>query len=293
MRKLILLLALCLGAPLSAAALEVAATTPNMGMLARSVGGEHVRVVVLAPGDRDAHYLEARPSMMVGLRRADLLVAVGGELEVGWLPAAIQGAANPRLLPGRPGHFEAAAAVPLLDAGAPADRSLGDVHPGGNPHIYFDPLRMAVAAEALAERMAALDPANGDMFRENAQVFGERMEMETAAWQERLQGAPGVLLYHKDANYLMTRFGVPVYGYLEPLPGIPPTARHIQQLVSDLKGREGVVFHIIYEQARGPERVGSELGWPVFRMQNNVPVDGTIDDYVALIESWVARLETR
>jgi zinc/manganese transport system substrate-binding protein len=293
MRKLILFLALCLGAPLSAAALEVAATTPNMGMLARSVGGEYVNVVVLAPGDRDVHYLEARPSMMVGLRRAELLVAVGGGLELGWLPAAVQGAANPRLLPGRQGYFEATATVQLLDAGAPADRSLGDVHPEGNPHIYFDPLRMGVAAVALAERMAELDPANGDAFQDNARGFAERMERETATWQERVRGAPGVLLYHKDASYLAARLGVPVLGYVEALPGIPPTARHIQQLVSDLRGREGVVFHMVYEQAQGPERIGSELGWPVFRMHNNVPIDGTADDYVALIESWVARMENR
>jgi len=292
MRTLLLSLVLLLGAPLSAAALEVAATTPNMGMLARTVGGEHVNVVVLAPGDRDVHYLEARPSMMVGLRRADLLVAVGGELELGWLPAAIQGAANPRLLPGRTGYFEAAATVPLLAAGTPADRALGDVHPGGNPHMYFDPLRMGVAAEALAEVLAGLDGANAATFRANAQAFAARMAQEVEGWRARVADAPGALLYHKDADYLMERLGVPVLGYLEPLPGIPPTARHIRQLVGELEGKPGVVFHMVYESARGPERVARELGWPVFRMTNNVPENGTMDDYVALIESWVARLES-
>jgi zinc/manganese transport system substrate-binding protein len=292
MRRLLLSLVLLLGAPLSAAALEVAATTPNMGMLARTVGGEHVNVVVLAPGDRDVHYLEARPSMMVGLRRADLLVAVGGELELGWLPAAVQGAANPRLLPGRPGYFEAAATVPLLAEGTPADRALGDVHPGGNPHMYFDPLRMGVAAEALAEALARLDGANAATFRANAQAFAARMAHEVEGWQARVADAPGALLYHKDADYLMERLGVPVLGYLEPLPGIPPTARHILQLVGELEGKPGVVFHMVYESARGPERVARELGWPVFRMTNNVPENGTMDDYVALIERWVARLES-
>jgi zinc/manganese transport system substrate-binding protein len=293
MRKLWLLLGLFLGSPLSAAALEVVATTPNMGMLARSVGGEHVNVRVLAPGDRDVHQLEARPSMMVALRGADLLVAVGAELEVGWLPAAIQGAANPRILPARPGYFEAAGSVPLLAAGMPADRALGDVHPEGNPHIYFDPLRMATAAEALAARLAELDAANAAAYRARAQAFAERMAEETTSWQARVAGAPGALLYHKDADYLMERLGVPVLGYVEPLPGIPPTARHIRQLVRDLEGRDGVAFHMPYEPARGPERVARELGWQAFRMQNNVPVDGTMEDYVALIESWVTRLEGR
>jgi zinc/manganese transport system substrate-binding protein len=292
MQKLILSIVLLLGAPLSAAALEVAATTPNMGMLARTVGGEHVNVVVLAPGDRDVHYLEARPSMMVGLRRADLLVAVGGELELGWLPAAIQGAANPRLLPGRTGYFEAAATVPLLDEGTPADRALGDVHPGGNPHMYFDPLRMGAAAEALAETLAGLDSANAATFRANAQAFAARMALEVEGWRARVADTPGALLYHKEADYLMDLLEVPVLGYLEPLPGIPPTARHIQQLVSELEGKSGVIFHMVYEPARGPERVARELGWPVFRMNNNVPEHGTMEDYVALIESWIARLES-
>jgi zinc/manganese transport system substrate-binding protein len=291
MRTWLLLASLVLGAPLSAAALEVAATTPNMGMLARTVGGAHVNVMVLAPGDRDVHYLEARPSMMASLRRADLVVAVGAELELGWLPAAIPGARNPRVLPGRPGYFEAAGTVTLLDAGAPADRALGDVHPAGNPHIYFDPLRMAVAAEALAERMGGLDAANADTYRANAQAFADRMTREVEAWQARASGAPGVLLYHKDADYLMARLGVPVLGYIEPLPGIPPTARHIRQLVDELQGRNGVIFHMIYEPSQGPERLGRELGWRVFRMNNNVSPTGTLEDYVALIESWVVRLE--
>lgn len=291
MRQLWLVLALCFAAPLPVAALEVAATTPNMAMLARTVGGGHVTVTVLAPGDRDVHHLEARPSMMVALRRADLLVAVGGELEIGWLPAALRGANNPAILPGRPGYFEAAAAVPLLGAGAVASRAGGDVHPMGNPHIYFDPLRMAAAAEALAGQLAVLDGANAAAYAANAQAFSARMQQEVAGWRARVASSPGAVPYHKDADYLFAALEVPVLGYLEPLPGIPPTARHIRGLVDELQGKEGVIFHMVYEPATGPERLARELGWPVFRMRSNVPEQGTADDYVALIEQWVARLE--
>jgi len=293
MRKLLLMLLLCPAAPLPAAALQVAATTPNMGMLARTVGGPHVEVAVLAPGDRDVHHLEARPSMMVALRRADLLVAVGGELEIGWLPAALRGAGNPGILPGRPGYFEAAAAVRLLDAGGAADRAGGDVHPMGNPHIYFDPLRMAAAAAALAEQMAALDRANAGTYADNAQAFSALMQREVAGWRARAASSGGAVTYHKDADYLFGALGVPVLGYLEPLPGIPPTAGHIRALVDDLQGKHGVIFHMVYEPAQGPERLAAELGWPVYRMHNNVPEHGTAEDYVALIEQWVARLESR
>ena len=286
-----LLPAMCLLAPPASAALQVAATTPNMGMLARAVGGPHVEVVVLAPGDRDVHHFEARPSMMVGLRRADLLVSVGAELESGWLPAALQGARNPRILPGRPGYFEAAAAVTLEDAGMPADRAHGDVHPMGNPHVYFDPLRMGVAAEALAAQLGALDPGNAAAYAARAAEVAARMRKETEGWRGRAAGAPGVLLHHKDAVYLMRRLGVEVLGYLEPLPGIPPSGRHISALVAELRGRDGIIMQMIYEPPQGAERVSAELGWPVHRLPNNVPVDGTLDDYVALIESWVLRLE--
>lgn len=291
MRTMLLILGLCLVAPLPAAALEVVATTPNMGMLVRTVGAEHVRVAELAPGDRDVHYLEARPSMMVALRRADLLVAVGGELEVGWLPAALRGANNPGILPGRPGYFEAAASVRLLDEGGAADRARGDVHPMGNPHIYFDPLRMAAAAGALAERLAALDGANAEHYAANARAFSALMQREVDGWLARTAGARGAVPYHKGVDYLFARFSVPVLGYVEPLPGIPPSARHIHQLVEALRGRDGAIFHLVYEPAQGPERLASELGWPVFRMPNNVPANGTAEDYVALIEQWVARLE--
>jgi zinc/manganese transport system substrate-binding protein len=229
--------------------------------------------------------------MIAALRRTDLLVSVGAELEMGWLPAAIRGAGNPRILPGRPGYFEAAAAVTLLDAGAPADRAHGDVHPGGNPHIYFDPLRMGVAAEVLAERLGELMPAQAQAFRQNAEAFTARMVREVEAWRTRVAGGPGALLYHKDANYLMERLGVTVLGYVESLPGIPPTARHLHALAGELRGRDGVVLHMIYEPDRGPRRLAEELGWPVHRMQNNVPVNGMMEDYVALIESWVIRLE--
>ncbi|WP_258868971.1 metal ABC transporter substrate-binding protein [Alkalilimnicola ehrlichii] len=176
MKRLLLALLLLIVSGAAQAALNVVATTPNMGMLARTVAGEHADVRILAPADRDAHYLQVRPNMMAALRRADLVVSVGAELEIGWLPPAIQGAHNPRIQPGQRGYFEAAAQVDLMDAHGVADRSLGDVHPAGNPHIYFDPVRMAEAGEALAERLASMDEANADAYRANARASPNRCE---------------------------------------------------------------------------------------------------------------------
>ncbi len=272
------------------AQIDVVATTSNMGMLARTVGGDGVNVTVLVPPDRDAHYLEARPTMMAALRRADLLVAVGAELEVGWLPAALRGANNPAVLPGRPGYFEGAAHVHLIETDAVADRAGGDVHPEGNPHFYTDPVRLAEAGRALAERMGQLDVANADRYAANAERFANEVEARLSDWQARLQNVPGVVAYHKDVNYLFRRFAVPELGYVEPLPGIPPTASHLAELVQRLRGQQGVVAHLPFQPARGPEFLARELGWQVVRLPSNVGLNATSDDYLELIDRWVSAL---
>ncbi len=272
---------------MASAQLNVVASTSNMGMLVETVGGEHVSVRVLAPPDRDPHYLDVRPNMMVALRRADLVVSVGAELEVGWLPLAIERSNNPRLNPGRRGYFEAAAQVDRIGEGAPADRALGDVHPTGNPHVYLDPLRMADIAGALAERLAELDGSNAGTYRSNAAAFRERAERAVERWREEADGAPGVVLFHEEANYLLELLGVPVLGYLEPVPGVPPTASHLRSLVRGLEGREGVIIYSGYHSSRGPDFLAEELGWNAVVLPTNVAVGGSADDYFSLMERWV------
>lgn len=269
------------------AALDVVATTANMGALARTVAGAHARVTVLVPPDRDAHYLEARPSMMAALRRADLLVAVGAELEAGWLPAALRGAGNREVMVGARGYFEGAAAVALIETGGAADRGRGDVHPAGNPHFYMDPVRFAEAGVELAARLAELDPANAEDYHANAAAFERDIGLRLPRWSERLRAAPRVLAYHKDANYLFDRFGVTVAGYIEPLPGIPPSARHLASLVSELRGERGVIVHLPFQPANGPAFLARELGWRVVRRASNVSTDGAAADYIALVDGWV------
>ncbi|QIT56209.1 zinc ABC transporter substrate-binding protein [Aquisalimonas sp. 2447] len=271
----------------TAQALNIATTTSNMGMLAKHVGGEHVEVTTMAPPDRDVHYLEARPSMMAAIRRADLVVSVGAELEEGWLPAAINGANNPGVRAGRSGYFEAAAQVELIGGGGAADRSRGDVHPAGNPHVYLDPIRMGEVAKALAGRMAQMDSANADTFQDNAEDFMARAEEHVADLQERVDGAPGVVLYHEDANYLLERLNVPDLGYLEPVPGVPPTGSHLRSLIRDLEGQEGVIIRYPYQREDHVQFVAEQLGWEYFTLMNGVDVDGDADDYFALLDEWV------
>ena len=272
------------------AAIRVVATTSSMGMLARMVGGDAVDVTVLAPPDRDAHYLLARPSMMLALRRAELLITVGAGLEVAWLPAALQGASNPRILPGQPGYFEGAAQLMLIEGGQAPDRALGDVHSAGNPHFYMDPERMATLALAVADRLARLDPDHRTGYEARAIAFGEAVEARVPGWRVAARDASGVVLYHKDINYLAAFLGVPVLGYIEPIPGIPPTASHLRDLVRGLAGTKGVILHTSFQPRDGPEFLARNLGWTRTQLQLEVPLDADGAGYLDHIEAWVDAL---
>lgn len=273
-----------------AAELKVVATTSSMGMLARTVGGEHVSVETLAPPDRDAHFLQAKPSMMKDLRRADLVVAVGAELEVGWLPLAIQRANNPRIQPGQNGYFEAAAQVVLNNSGGVADRSLGDVHPAGNPHVNLDPQRMGVIAQALAARLGELDGAHAEAYRRRADAFTAQVAERLPQWRAQVKNAPGVVLYHKDANYLMALLEVPILGYIEPVAGVPPTASYLQKLVGGLKGKSGVIIRSLFHSPQGADFLHRELGWPVAALPIDPALGKGSEAYLTLIEQWVTAI---
>lgn len=272
------------------AALDVVATSSSTAALVREVAGEHADVTVLAPPDRDIHHLQARPSMMRALRSADLVVALGADLEVGWLPPAIRQAANPAILPGRAGYFEAAAQVELLDAGGAADRARGDVHPAGNPHINMDPVRMARVALALAERLADLDPDHGGIYRERAAAFEDKVQVRLEKWQRRAAGAPGVVSFHKDVIYLLDRFGVPHLGTLEPVPGVPPTASHLQDLTDALAGRDGVILLASYQPRQAATSLAGALGWPVTHLPLEPPLDADGEAYLDHMARWVDAL---
>jgi zinc/manganese transport system substrate-binding protein len=284
------LLAVLLISVTPASAIDVVATTSSMGMLARTVGGAMVNVTVLAPPDRDAHSLLARPSMMLALRRADLLIAVGADLEVGWLPAALRGSNNPRILPGQQGYFEGAAQLVLLESGQPADRARGDIHPAGNPHFYMDPERMALLAIALADRLALIDPANRGGYTERARAFAAAVAARVPDWKRAAQGAPGVVLYHRDVNYLAAFLNVPVLGYIEPVPGIPPTASHLRDLVQRLSGSRGVILHSSFQSSEGPEFLARNLGWRRVQMQLEVALGADGEAYLDHIDAWVKAL---
>lgn len=275
---------------LAQAALDVVATSSSTAMLVREIAGDKAELIVLAPPDRNIHYLQARPSMIRALRGADLLVALGADLEVGWLPVAIQQSANPAILPGRAGYFEAAAQVQLLDVGGPADRALGDVHPVGNPHLNMDPVRMARVGLALGRRLAELDPANAVYYQDRAAAMEDKIARRLPVWKARVADAPGVVSFHRDLVYLLDRLDIPSLGTIEPVPGIPPTATHIQALTNALQGRQGVVLFTVYQPEQAPRSVADALGWPLRRLPLEPPLDADADGYLAHMDRWVEAL---
>ncbi|MFP4639615.1 MAG: metal ABC transporter substrate-binding protein [Guyparkeria sp.] len=286
LRRLLLVTALLLSPIAQASEVRVVATTNSMGALASAVGGDRIDLTVLAPPDRDAHFLQAKPSMMRDLRQADLVVAVGAELEAGWLPVALKRAANRDIQPGQPGHIEAADHVELLDVG---ESGAGHVHASGNPHFTLDPRRMRALLPVLAERLAEIDPAGAADYQRRTDDAITALDRRMPDWEARVEGAPGAVFHHADTRYLMDWLDLPELGYLEPTPGVPPTARHLRELAESLAGSDGVIIHAPYYSDRGPAKLADTLGWSVEQLYTE-PDAPTLDAWIELIDAWVAAL---
>jgi zinc/manganese transport system substrate-binding protein len=220
----------------ASAALKVLATTPDWGALTQELGGDRVNVYVATTALQDVHRVDAKPSLVARARSADLLVATGAELEIGWLPVLIQESGNPRIRPGAPGNFEAASALRLLEVPVKFDRSMGDIHPQGNPHVQLDPRNIELVAHALTARLTQLDPAEAAYYTTRARDFDARWEAAIKSWETRaapLKGLP-VVIMHRDQVYLCRWLGLVEIASIEPKPGVPPTAAYLGTLVGKL-----------------------------------------------------------
>jgi len=230
------------------ATVKVVATVPSLAAIAGEVGGEHVSVTSLSLPTQDPHFVDARPSLALELNRAALLLVVGLELEQGWLPPLLTGARNGRIQLGAEGYLDCSGHVRLLDApqGVVA-RRMGDVHSGGNPHYLFDPRNGAQVAEAVAARLATLDPEHAEAYRTSAKRFREKLERAREGWEKRLAPPRGaqVVGYHKSWVYLAEWLGFVEVDFVEPKPGIPPNPSHVAKVLA--KARAGSVRMILQE----------------------------------------------
>jgi len=236
-KRLLLLLSFGCLALSAHAKLNVVATLPDFASLAEEIGGDKVKVTSLAKGTEDPHFVDAKPSFIRVLNQADALLEGGAELEQGWLPPLVLNARNPRILPGAPGHVVLARGLKLLDVPTKLDRSQGDVHAAGNPHFNLDPGNFKTMATTIAEAFARLDPANGPHYAANLKRFNERLAGKLAEWDKLATPLRGVkvLTYHKSFEYLAARYGLEVFGQIEPKPGLEPTPTHINALIPQAK----------------------------------------------------------
>jgi zinc/manganese transport system substrate-binding protein len=223
------------------AALKVVSTISTLGELAQEVGGDRVEVKALSKGFQDPHFVEPKPSLMLQLNKAELLLHVGLELEIGWLPPLLLGARNPRIQSGEPGNLDCSASIPLLDIPTgKVDRSMGDVHPQGNPHYWIPPKNARILARTIAARLSLLDPEGKQYYSDRLAAFEAKVDAKEKEWAPLVARARGkkVATYHKSWSYVSDWLGLVEVGYVEPKPGIPPDPSHLVQLIATMK-KEG------------------------------------------------------
>lgn len=275
------------------AALKVFATVPEWAALAQEIGGGRVTVYAATHGLQDPHRIEAKPSLIARARSAQLVVATGAELEVGWLPVVLRESGNRDIQPGRPGYFEAASAVRLLDVPAVLDRAHGDVHAAGNPHIQTDPRNILKVAEALAARMAELDPAEAAAYRSGFAAFAEKWRAALVRWEKiaaPLKGVP-VLVQHNAFPYLNAWLGLREVGTLEPRPGVEPSGGHLADVLAKLTAQPArMVLRPAYQHDAPSRWIAERAKIPAVIVPFTVGGTPEAGDLVALFDDTLRRL---
>lgn len=285
------LLALFLMASSQAGAqVKVFACEPEWAALTKELGGDKVKVFKATHAGQDPHHIQARPSLIARLRNADLAVCTGAELEIGWMPMLHRRARNPRVLPGRAGFFEATDHVALLDAPAELDRSHGDVHAAGNPHVQLDPRRIRTIARALSQRLQQLAPEHAAEFAQRWTAFDQRWGKAIASWSELAETLRGrkVVVHHREWVYLWDWLGIQRMGSLEPNPGIPPNLAHLAQL-RDL-GKPDMIILSPLNSDKAANWLHEQTGSPIVVLPHTVGATEGTDSLSNLFDQIIQRL---
>jgi zinc/manganese transport system substrate-binding protein len=283
-------------APAALAKLNVVATTPDLASIAREIGGDKITLATLAKPTEDPHFVDARPSFIVKLNHADVLIEGGAELEIGWLPALLDQARNEKIVAGAPGHVNCAKGVQLLDVPATLDRSRGDIHAAGNPHFAISPSNGKIIAQNIADALAENDPPNAETYRANLKTFTAALDAKLVEWQKTLAPFKGrsLVAYHDSWPYFAREFGLKIELFLEPKPGIPPTPAHLAEVISKMKEESARVIIVDpYLNRRTADTVARETGATVVPVtQFPGGLKGTEGGYIQLVDQLVNSLAT-
>lgn len=287
MNRLLLAAVLSLGSMSAQATVAIFACEPEWGALAREIGGPDVEVYTATNAYQDPHRIEARPSLIARYRKADLLVCTGADLESGWLPALAQKGNNPRLRPGQPGYFEAAGEVEMLGVPEQVDRSMGDVHPWGNPHIQTDPRQLLPVAAGLGQRLMQIDPARAKNYQARHAAFASAWTRKIASWEERAAPLRGqrVISAHDSWAYLYAWLGLEQLAVLEAKPGVPPSTGQLLKIVETLQNQPAkMVLYAAYQSDRPARWIAARTGIPAVALPFTVGGAEGAEDLSGLYE---------
>lgn len=282
------LLPLLLLATPAQAKLNVVATTPDLASIAKEIGGDHIDLTILAKPTEDPHFVDAKPSLILKLNRADVVIEGGAELEIGWLPRLLDQARNVKLASDAPGHVACSHGVPLKEIPSSLDRSKGDIHAAGNPHYIVDPANANIVARNITQVFCALDEKSCAAYRVNLQKFTDALDAKLVEWQKKLEPFKGqqVVAYHNSWLYFGERFGLNIDLFLEPKPGVPPTPKHLAEVIMKMKqDKVRVILVDPYLDRRTAETVAGKTGATVVDVaQFPGGVKGTEGGYIALMD---------
>src|SRR3954470_18165418 len=277
----------------AAAQLRVVATTPDLASVAREIGGDRVSVVALAKPTEDPHFVDAKPSFIVTLNRADALIEGGAELELGWLPPLLENSRNSKVAAGAPGRIVASEGMRLLEIPTSFDRSKGDIHSLGNPHFMIDPAAAKVVARNIASHFAQLDPKNAANYNANLARFDSRIDAKLADWQKQLAPYRGakIVTYHRDFIYFAQRFGLSIVDELEPKPGISPSPAHLAQVIGEMK-RNNVKIILVqpFQNRKTAETVARQTGAAVLDTPQQPGAASNTNSYFDMMDNLVGAL---
>jgi len=282
-----------MAATVADANMKVVATLPDLASLAREIGGDKAEVSALAKPTEDSHFVDARPSFVVQLRNADVLIDGGAELELGWLPPLLQNARNPKLEVGKPGRVQASQGVRLVNVPANVTRAAGDVHALGNPHFMTDPIIAKTVAQHIAQSFAMVDPSNAAFYDANYKKFEATINAKLQEWGAAMLPFKGqsVVAYHDSWVYFAHRFGLNIDIFLEPKPGIPPSPSHLAEVIEKMKAQKikAIIVEPFHDR-KIAEKVASSTGAKVVDFAQYPGAFPGTETYVKLIDTLVSRL---
>jgi zinc/manganese transport system substrate-binding protein len=276
------------------AVLHVVSSIPTLGSLAREVGGDRVQVESLGKGYQDPHFVEAKPNLMLVLNRADLLLYVGLELEIGWLPPLVLGSRNPKIQTGELGSLDCSRAIPVLDIPTTKiDRSMGDIHPQGNPHYWLPPGNARIIAGEIAARLSQIDPEGKPAYDKNLAAFNARVGAKEKEWAPMVAKMRGekIVTYHKSWSYVSHWLGMEEIGYVEPKPGIPPDPNHLVQLIQTMRAEKAQLLLVEdFYNKNTAQLVAEKAGAKLMVLPTDVGATPEIKNWFDLVETVLRKL---